>query len=357
MSTADDLEPVLTVAKSTGLGVSREPFPESVIHELLARFYGLIGSLHPIPTEKDDTFLLESPGGRHLVKISSPHEEWQDIELQISAMLHVSDINPELPIQRPVPGRDGRLSYRLADVGHPDRVLRLLTYLPGQLLDDADPTGDEVADIGRMAGRVSLALRGFTHPRQERMLIWDLRWFRHMRPLLRHVGADAPLLIDIFNEFDRLVVPELDRLPSQVVHGDFSPYNVLVESGSPRYVKGVLDFGDVVHTALVFDVAVGMANLLCDNPDNPWEKSMRFLDGYLELRELSELEMSLLTSCAKARVALRMLMANWRAVEDPARRDYLLSHSVRDRANLSLAHAVSPRRPSGGMIVKKGEYR
>ena len=59
------------------------------------------------------------------------------------------------------------------------------------------------------------------------------------------------------------MVPLLDTLTSQVgPDGDFSPFNVLVDPDKPDYVTGIIDFGDVVRTSVIFDISVTMANLL-----------------------------------------------------------------------------------------------
>lgn len=339
----DALQPVLAAAKATGLGVSHTRIPDDLLTRLLLEHYGLCGQPRHIATEKDDTFRLTASDVTYLVKVSSPHEAWPDIDLQTAAMLYLRETAADLPVQLPVPGRDGRFSYLLSLDGHAGRVLRVLTFLPGQLLADEDPTPRQVHQIGRMCGRLSLALREFQHPRQDRTVIWDLRWFGRMRPLLRHLTdpGQCALAQEVFDRFDEAVVPALPRLPRQVVHGDFSPYNLLVAPADTEYVRGVIDFGDVVRTARVFDVAVGMANLLCDDPADPWSKALAFVEGYVEVRALSESERALLWICAQARVVLRILMAQWRAVVDPTRRDYLLSHSVKDWTNLALAHAVS----------------
>ncbi|WP_051342776.1 phosphotransferase [Pseudonocardia spinosispora] len=339
---ATDLGPVLAAARATGLGGSYEPMPDALVTEQLEHFHGLTGTVRRIATEKDETFVLSCAQGRYLVKISSPHEALPDIELQTAAMLHVRDAAPGLPVQLPVAGLDGRYGHPLAASGHTGRLLRVLTYLPGGLLADADPAPGEVRDIGRVAARLARVLDGFSHPRQDRTVIWDLTWFDRMRPLLSHISdpADRALADSVFTQFEALVVPRLPELPRQVVHGDFSPYNLLVRRGAPGYVTGVIDFGDVVRTARAFDVAVGMANLLCDDPGDPWAKAVHFVEGYLDERALTEGELALLGVCAKARVVLRVLMALWRAVEDPARRDYLHSHSVKDWTHLHLAHAV-----------------
>jgi Ser/Thr protein kinase RdoA (MazF antagonist) len=202
-----------------------------------------------------------------------------------------------------------------------------------------------VRGIGAMLARLSMALKDFAHPRQDRLLIWDLQRFHRMRPLLDYAGdrASESLARRIFDQFDEIARPALPLLTKQVVHGDFSRYNVLVDDEVPGYVRGVIDFGDVVRTAVVFDIAVGMANLLCADPGDPWDHALQFLGGYLTVRPVADDELAVLAVSAQARLLLRALMARWRAIEDPSRRDYLLSHSETDWSHLALAQAVPER--------------
>ena len=342
---AGDREFLRIIAAETGLGASAEPFPGEAVARILSGWYGLSGTLKRIATEKDDTFLLSSGENDFLVKISPPGEDPEIVNLQTSAMLHIRDRAPGLPVQLPVAGAGGAFEFRVGSPDGSERALRVLTFLPGRLLSDAQPTPAQVRGIGAMLAQLSMALKDFTHPRQDRLLIWDLQRFHRMRPLLDYVGdrASASLARRIFDQFDEHVRPTLPLLTKQVVHGDFSRYNVLVDDEVPGYVRGVIDFGDVVRTAVVFDVAVGMANLLCAGPDGPWDHALQFLDGYLAVRPVADHELAVLAVSAQARLLLRALMAQWRAIENPSRRDYLLSHSEMDWSHLALAQAVPER--------------
>jgi Ser/Thr protein kinase RdoA (MazF antagonist) len=335
---AGDREFLRAIAAETGLGTSVCPFPLETAAQLVTDRYGLSGQLTRIPTEKDDTFALEADTGKFLVKISPPGESLGIVNLQTAAMLHVRDRVPQLPVQVPVPGTNGAFEFPVTEA-NTSRVLRVLTFLPGQLLSHSHPSARQVRAIGSMLARLSIALRDFTHPRQDRLLIWDLQQFHRMRPLLDYVGgrSNAALAQRIFDQFDNQVRPVLPALTRQVVHADFSPYNLLVDDESPDYVEGIIDFGDVVRTAVVFDIAVGMANLLGAGPDDPWGPPTQFLDGYLSVRPVAAEELAVLPVSAQARLLLRALIAQWRAVEDPARRDYLLSHSTQDWARLARA--------------------
>ena len=152
-----------------------------------------------------------------------------------------------------------------------DRVLRVMRFMPGDLLANHEASAGQLQLVGSSCARLGLALQDFDHPRADRLLLWDLKHFHRMRPLLDYVDEKQKrsLAEDIFDQFDEKVVPLLDTLTSQVVHGDFSPFNVLVNPNRPDYVTGIIDFGDVVRTPVIFDISVTMANLLGADPGQP----------------------------------------------------------------------------------------
>jgi Ser/Thr protein kinase RdoA (MazF antagonist) len=315
--------------------------------KLLEQSYGLNGTLVRIPTEKDDTFRCRDGEETYLVKVSSPDEDPSIVKLQTACMEHLERTAPELPVQRLVRSLAGALDVVVpAGEGPFDRILRVMRFMPGELLANHEASAGQLHLVGSSCARLGLALQDFDHPRAERLLLWDLKHFHRMRPLLDHVDEKQKrsLAEDIFDQFDEKVVPLLDSLTSQVVHGDFSPFNVLVDPNGPEYVTGIIDFGDVVRTAVIFDISVTMANLLGADPANPWEHALHVMDGYRSIRPLPDHEFEALTVSAPARLLLRALITQWRASQLPQRRDYLLSHSRADWDRLaSTARGPAPK--------------
>ena len=105
-------------------------------------------------------------------------------------------------------------------------------------------------------------------------------------------------------------------------------------------MTGVIDFGDTMRSAVIFDPAVAMANLLGRTPDQPWREACAFFAGYERERPIEDRELPLLPVAALARLALRALVTNWRAEHVPERRDYLLSHAKDDWTNVELSVAT-----------------
>ena len=337
------------VASESGLLTEQSQLADSTVLELLEQSYGLKGILVRIPTEKDETFRLRDGEATYLVKVSSPDEDPVIVDLQTACMEHLERTAPELPVQRLIRSLSGDPQVLIpAPAGPFDRVLRVMRFMPGDLLATHEASPGQLQLVGSSLARLGLALQDFDHPRADRLLLWDLKHFHRMRPLLDYVGEKQKraLAEDIFDQFDEKVVPLLGTLTSQVVHGDFSPFNILVDPDAANYVTGIIDFGDAVRTSVIFDISVTTANLLGADPDNPWDHALQVMDGYRNIRRLPDQEFDALTASAPARLLLRALITQWRASQLPQRRDYLLSHSKPDWDRLaSTAAAPAPRLP------------
>lgn len=331
------------IARESALESSGERFPEGGVSAELRRQYNLTGQLTRIPTEKDDTFHLATARGQFLVKIAPAAESARIVNLQSAVMQQLEFTAPAIPAQRLVRGVHGQLESTVVDPTGQDRILRVLSYLQGDLLATATPTPAQFASLGAMLARLDSALTDFRHPEDSRLLIWDLKNFPHMRPLLELVTDrdDIALATRIFDQFDEVVAPRVSTLETQVIHGDFSPFNVVVDPNSDEFVTGVLDFGDVVRSPLIFELAVAVANQIGVDQRRPWDSALDIVRGYRSVKQLSDRDVALLAVAGPARLLLRALIFGWRASVHPDSRDYGLSHSALDWTRLRYALSVA----------------
>ncbi|NKE63902.1 phosphotransferase [Lentzea sp. PSKA42] len=325
-----------------GLASSHEPVDETLVVALLERHYHLGGRLERLATEKDDTFRLRTGTDDYLVKVSPPDEEAPVVALQTTVMLFLEHDAPDLPVQRVRPTIDGNASVVVESNASGTRILRVFGFVDGLVWAQSEPETHQLAEVGEMLGRIDLALATFTHPADRRMLVWDIQHFHHLGRLVAHTSnpGHRRLAQEVFRLFDEVVVPRLNELETQVIHGDFSPHNVVVNPYGDPFVTGVIDFGDTVRSAVIFDPAVPMANLLGRGRADPWQDARTFLEGYERIRPLEESELALLPVAALARLTLRALLTNWRAQHAPQRREYFLSHAKDDWINVEQAIAV-----------------
>jgi Ser/Thr protein kinase RdoA (MazF antagonist) len=328
--------------EESGLTSSHQPIDVMLVSTFLEEHYRLSGRLERLATEKDDTFRLSTESGTHLVKVSPPEEAEAVVALQTAAMRYLESTAPHLPVQRvkPTAGGDDHVTIKL-DNGR-TRVLRVFGFVEGQVLAQVNPDPERLARAGEMLGLIDMALREFTHPADRRGLAWDIRHFHRMTELVEHTPhpEHRRSARTVFRLFGDSVVPRLGDLETQVIHGDFSPYNIVVDPRSDRFVTGVIDFGDTVRSAVIFDPAVPMANLLGRTPDHPWLDACAFIAGYQRQRPIRASELPLLPIAALARLTLRALITNWRAERAPDRREYLLDHAKDDWINIERSLAV-----------------
>jgi Ser/Thr protein kinase RdoA (MazF antagonist) len=235
--------------------------------EKLARVhYGLSTQAARLTGERDENFKLAAADGAHYVlKIASASEDPAVSDLPLAALLHIERVDPKFPCPRVIRTRDGDTQCWYEDpASGKRRAARLLTYVSGKTLRSAAGSRAQRIACGRMAARLGLALRDFTHPAAQRPLIWDLR---HVGKTLKLLGelpdlAEREALAALIERIEMLLVIRFQRLRQQAIHNDLNDLNVLVDPADEAVVTGVIDFGDLVHTALVGDVAILAADLV-----------------------------------------------------------------------------------------------
>lgn len=320
-----------------GLADAPHVVDEAQLLETLRLEYGLDGRLVRIPTEKDATYRLRAPGNgsgeEFLVKVSQPEEPEEVVGCQVDVVSWVEERDPGIPVQSVLSARDGKRRRRFFDAdGRFSGVLRVHRFIPGSLLVDERATPRLLRSVGAMLGRLDIALGDFSHPGETRVFVWDLERFMSFEPLIASETDPIrrALAQRVFDAFGERVVPALPAARKQVIHGDFSPYNVVVDPDAEGGVTGVIDFGDAVRGPVVFDPAVLLGNHLLPAPNHPWEQARQLLDGYRERFPLSEQEVGLTAIASVARVTLRALIAARRLERGTDRADYVMQHAGQD---------------------------
>ena len=159
-------------------------FTAEEIAAIAAELFGLRGVATDLGSERDQTFLIDDGAAGGVMKISNLGEDPAVLDLETKAILHVSRVDPELPVALPRPSVRGdyRPTFEGPDGTHFVRLFeRLRGHAGGPELDD-----QALFDYGATHARLSLAMRGFFHPSADRHLLWDLRRAAELRP---HVSA------------------------------------------------------------------------------------------------------------------------------------------------------------------------
>ena len=302
---------------------------------LVASAFGLEATAAQLAGERDANFHLTTRDGRgFMLKIVNAAEDPDISDLQVRALGHIAARDPTLPTPRPVPSPDG-LDEVYATFDETRHVARLSTYLPGLPLHFSTPSTAQAAALGHCLARLDLALRDFRHPAADRDLLWDLRQAPKLRPLLSYI-ADArrrQLATAALDRYEQEIAPLTSAFRNQIVHNDFNPHNVLVDSDNPTLVTGVLDFGDMVHTALINDVAIAAAYQVTDAA--PLERPLALVQAFHALIPLQEIEVDALFDLIAVRLVVSITISEWRASLYPENADYILRNQPQVAAALS----------------------
>jgi Ser/Thr protein kinase RdoA (MazF antagonist) len=271
--------------------------------------------------------LVTHAAGRHVLKVAHPLDDPVVLDLQCAALRHAARRDPGLPLPHLVPDRDGAVLRSVVGADGEPRLARLLTYLEGVPLDYGTTSPAQRAVVGSAAGRLSLALADLEHPGADRALAWDLQRTGTLRPLLPHVADPAArsLVEAELDAYDDHVGAALRGSRQQVVHHDVNADNVLVDPASDGFVTGILDFGDVVRSSVVGDLAVAMSYAIPVAPgshDDPWAAAYDVARGFRSVRDLTPDEVVLLPRLVRLRLAQRLLLNSWLASSDPSNAHY-----------------------------------
>jgi 4-aminobutyrate aminotransferase-like enzyme len=152
--------------------------------------------------------------------------------------------------------------------------------------------------LGRFLGDIDRALEDFDHPATRRDFHWDLKNASDV--INKNIDKideqkKRAMVKRFLNRFQSEIEPKLPTLRTSVVHNDGNDYNVLVEPDGHWHhkVSGVIDFGDMVHTYTVSEVAIACAYAMMDKAD-PLTTAMVVVAGYHEIYPLTEQELSVL---------------------------------------------------------------
>lgn len=286
---------------------------------LLARErFGIQVRVRALPSYADQNFLLEEDGGRrYVLKVSRPDQDRSELELENAVLEHLE--RARFPAPRLLRDRAGRGVSALRESSGARGWLRLLSWVQGRPLAEHRPAPAAVLhDLGRFLGRLDRGLADFDHPAARRRLRWDLRRALEVEPLLPHLAEPRRARVwRALERFAHRVVAPLDDLPHGVCHNDANDWNVLVSAREPGRVAALVDYGDVVRTALVCEPAIAMTYAMLDR-DDPVAAACHVLRGYHEARPLEDEEVELLADLIDTRLCVSVTLSAYERARDPA---------------------------------------
>jgi 4-aminobutyrate aminotransferase-like enzyme/Ser/Thr protein kinase RdoA (MazF antagonist) len=303
----------------------RPPCSPADACEIAARFGITATDARDLGSERDRTFLLladdATPVG--VLKVSNAAESPDTLDMEAEVVGHIARTDPALPVARPMrePGTGAaRVPWAVDGLQH---WARLYPVIPGHGRHDPRTLGDAAMTAwGTTAARLARSMRGYAHPSAIRTMPWDVQHAALCRPMLPAIVDPAARTVvgRVLDRFDDAVAPRWPSLRAQVLHGDLTIDNALIDDDG--LVTGIVDFGDMSHTTLLADLASVIDSLATGREgDEMFRVARLVLDGYQRIVPLEQDELDLVGDVWATRTAIGIAIGSWRGrqgLEDAA---------------------------------------
>ena len=342
--------------------LSRAPtFSTSKAAEIAREHFAFDGTATALASERDQNFLIETRAGdRMILKVANALEERALLEAQQAVLSHLAPAFGLTP--RVVLASNGSHLCSVRGEDESEHLAWAITHMNGELLAKVTRRSPHLyEDFGRRIGDMSNALRTFDHPAIHRTFHWDLATARETVSARRHLVCDAAVgdAIDrIMAQFREYTAPLLSGLRTSAIHDDLNDHNVLVRSSGDLYARGqhiagFVDFGDIVHSYTIADLAIAAAYMCLESGD-PLAVISAMAHGHHHVSPLAEDEMAALFGLVAVRLCVSACMAADQLAQQP-QNSYLgvsqgpVSRTLPVLANLSFPLATAIVRDACGL--------
>jgi Ser/Thr protein kinase RdoA (MazF antagonist) len=163
-------------------------------------------------------------------------------------------------------------------------------------------------------GQLSGALVDFHHPAAERDFYWDLaKGVQILEEFGTQITTDW--LREVVVSYGKDLCLSADNLRRSVIHGDANDYNVLVAHDRDEVV-GLIDFGDMVYSYTVGDLAIAVAYVVLGKAD-PAAAAAPVIEGYRNEFSLTAAELDALWPLVRLRLCMSVCIAAQQRAQHP----------------------------------------
>jgi len=189
-----------------------------------------------------------------------------------------------------------------------DLTYRLLRYIDGDLLAKTDHSEELLESFGALLGQMDSRLLKKRNPIIEaRRYEWDILQIDLTKKYSKLIPNPADRkLVDYFSlQYNELVRSRVSELRHSIIHGDANNMNVLVKDNR---VTGIIDFGDLVYSLLINELAIALSYIMFDK-DDPVKWALPVIRGYCKILPLTTEETDLLYYLVAARLCIGLRKA------------------------------------------------
>ena len=322
--------------------------PKDRITKFLLSTHNLSGNLTPLPSERDQNFVLTTNlGVNYVIKISNESEDYRFLEAQTLAWQHLNKFNITCP--EILYSNEGKTISTIESAQGVKHYLRLVTFLEGKPYAHVGRQSSSLfASLGQFLGRLDYALQSFDHPAFHREFHWDLANGLKIVTQYQHLITDLELqaqITELSDKYSKIISPLIPQLKKSIIHNDANDHNIIVCAGEElqnkfQSVKGIIDFGDMVFSYSVGDLAVAIAYAILEKTDPLQIASIILLNYYKEF-PLDSAEISSLFGLVILRLCMSVCIAEYQTKQRPGD-EYLVISQKAIRNILPILSKIHP---------------
>jgi 4-aminobutyrate aminotransferase-like enzyme/Ser/Thr protein kinase RdoA (MazF antagonist) len=290
-------------------------FTEKYITEFCLQHYRLQAEAKALNGYDELNFLLKDKNGQqYILKVATDDHGIYFLDAQVKMVNHLSKSRVKDKFQHYLLNSDGQ---ELTTLVKKDKhyYIRILSFLDGVFwVDTRMKTTVLHSDLGNFLGNMDKALQNFSHPAMHRHYTWDISTAMDANAKLRCIANHEKRRIAgyFLLQFETEALPYLSSLRHAYVHNDANDYNLLVKGDR---VTGLIDFGDMVYTALINNVAVACTYAMLNN-DDPLHVASLVVKSYHEVYPLTIAELDLLYYLIAGRLCISVTQSAYNASLD-----------------------------------------
>lgn len=279
---------------------------------------------YALPGELDFNFKLEANDRQFLLKVSRPNANKEELLFQQEMFLWIENSGDKLLSPKIIEDKNGGKISRYKDKNGKERLVRLLTWIPGRLWSSVNPQKEELLfSLGQEAGKLTSCLHNFEHKYAHRIFDWDIAQAEWTKSHLDLFNEEQQKTINYFLHDFTAFQEEYKTLRKSVVHNDVNDNNIIVsEDLIHPQVTSIIDFGDAVYTQTINDLAITIAYAIMNKPD-PLQAALPIVKAYHQSFPILEKELTFLYNLVSIQLIITITKSAINKLKEPEN-EYLL---------------------------------
>lgn len=279
------------------------PLHQESVQQIAKTYYNIDAVATALNGYEEQNFLLKAADGKkYIFKAAAGNINLAFINAQIAVTQHLAQTPVQSFFQEYLLNRDGAVvSFCMQE--SEVYYVRILTFLEGTFwVDEKEKNTGLYESLGTFLGSMDKALNGLYQEAVERSYEWDISRASDAEKDLHHIRDHEKRRVASYFllQFQTEVVPHLSSLRKACIHNDANDYNVLIQNGR---VSGLIDFGDMVWSVLINNLAVACTYAML-HTDDPLSVASHVVRAYHQQYPLTVQETDLLYYLIAARLCI-----------------------------------------------------